>query len=566
MSPGVGRGVIVVLVGPGGAGKNAIMKAIMAGCSEIRQLATATTRAMREGETQGVEHLFVSRERFQRMLAADQLLERQEVTPGKWYGIPRQTVRDCLSQGQIRIADIEALGAAKLAEAYPESVVQIFVTVPGVSIDERLALLERRMRGRDDGETDIAGRLQRARDLEFPYQDQCDFVVVNDRLESAIEKTRGIIAGELARRGLPIRDLPAWHRSLGARLAADDIPLDYGDQASEIRAVDSGAILLDRSHEARILLEGDSGRDLVNRMSTNHVLDLPPYQARATVFTNANARILFRALCCGQPDALLLLGGPSQGPALLAYLRRNIFFGDRVSVRDLAAETGHFALHGARADALIAALGADPGQLPAMHGARIELAGAPVTLWRRKPIAGGHWSLICPKDQAATLHRHLLAVGQPLGLRAAGSLAYNFLRIRAGQPAGLELSPDYLPLEVGLWDELSFDKGCYTGQEIIARMESRQRLAKTLVKLELSAFVAAPTPLMDGERIVGKMTSSAESPQGDLAALAVIKLGSAMPGTRLMVGDQRAEASVIDFAGAQPDFVTAKLAGSVESD
>ena len=195
-------GVIFVMIGPGGAGKNAIMKALMAENPAIRQLATATTREMRADEAQGREHLFVSKRGFERMIAAGELLEYQEVTPGKFYGIPRESVAAGLAAGEIRIADIEVIGAGILADAFADNVVQIFVTAPGATLAEQLAVLQERMRDRDDAYTDIDQRLRRAKELELPYQSRCDYVVVNDCLSAAIKRTRGIIERELARRQL----------------------------------------------------------------------------------------------------------------------------------------------------------------------------------------------------------------------------------------------------------------------------------------------------------------------------------------------------------------------------
>ncbi len=193
-------GVIFVMIGPGGAGKNAIMKAIISAVPVIQQLPTATTRPMRADEKQGREHLFVSERAFRLMIHNDELLEHQEVTPGKFYGIPRRTVLESLMAGAARIADIEVLGAIELASAYPSNVVQIFVTVPGAGGAAQLALLEERMRGRADKATDIKQRLERAKTLELPYQTRCDYRVVNDDLAQAIERTSDIIRRELARR------------------------------------------------------------------------------------------------------------------------------------------------------------------------------------------------------------------------------------------------------------------------------------------------------------------------------------------------------------------------------
>lgn len=195
-------GLIFVLIGPGGAGKNAIMKAVIAAIPAVKQLATATTRPMRADEKQGREHLFVSAQRFQEMISRNELLEHQEVTPGKHYGIPRRMVLDALTAGAARIADIEVLGAIELAAAYQQNVVQVFVTVPGCDIARQLTVLEKRMRGRADQATDIEERLERARTLELPYQNRCDYIVVNDDLSQAIGTTSAIIRREMVERQL----------------------------------------------------------------------------------------------------------------------------------------------------------------------------------------------------------------------------------------------------------------------------------------------------------------------------------------------------------------------------
>ena len=194
-------GVIFVMIGPGGAGKNAIMRAIIEQSAIISQLATATTRPMREDEKQGREHLFISLDKFQDMIDNNELLEYQEVTSNRFYGIPRQSVVDSLSQGKILVADIEVLGAQELTNAFPEHIVQIFITVPGNSPEEQLIVLEERMRLRGDS-TNIEERLERAKTLEFPYKNSCSYTVVNDELPHAIQLVSDIIQQELKKRQL----------------------------------------------------------------------------------------------------------------------------------------------------------------------------------------------------------------------------------------------------------------------------------------------------------------------------------------------------------------------------
>lgn len=352
-----------------------------------------------------------------------------------------------------------------------------------------------------------------------------------------------------------MNELAKHHLSLGARLAGDQIPLEYGDQEAEYSAALQAAILLDRSHEGRILLTGRDRLNLVNRMSTNDVAALKPCESCATIFTNANARILFRALCLSLPRGLLLISEAGQGPALASFLRRSIFFGDKAHVQDISADTAQFAIHGPQADAIIEALDVNAEAMPAMSSVDISADGRELTLARRKAICGPHWAVICKSDVAASVHQLLLQAGADLGIAPAGSLTYNILRIRSGRPAGLELSADYLPLEVGLWDEVSFSKGCYTGQEIIARMESRQRLARALVKLELSALVAAPATVSVDGKPAGRLTSSVKAADGEIFALAVLRLSHARPGQELQVGDAGIPAHVTALAGSQAPFV-----------
>ncbi len=349
-----------------------------------------------------------------------------------------------------------------------------------------------------------------------------------------------------------MNELSAFHQKMGALLAPDGIPLHYGDLRSEYRAALADAILLDRSHEARVFLQGESRFELVNRMSTNDVSGMSLYEGRPTVFTSATARILFRAMCVNLPAGLLLIGEPGQSQALAELLRRNIFYGDNVEASDQRPTTAQFALHGPKADSIIRRLGAELP--PSADYSAYEIALA--TVARRKSIAGPHWAIICPATSAAAVYRQLLESGQSFELQPAGSLTYNLLRIRKGRPAGLELSADYIPLEIGLWDEVSFDKGCYTGQEIIARMESRQRLAKVMVKLNMTQLVEAPALVYAEGKACGKLSSSVAGPDGEIFALAVIKTLSAKPGTVLEVGPERRSARVSDFAGAQPDFIT----------
>lgn len=348
-------------------------------------------------------------------------------------------------------------------------------------------------------------------------------------------------------------DFAQYQRGLGAALAPDGIALHYGDADGEYRQVRTGVVLMDRSHEGRIELIGRDRLGVSQRMSTNDVGALKPGECAATIFTTSTARILDRAVLCSLGERALALTEPGRGAALLGYLQRNIFFNDDLRLRDLSGETRAFALHGGTsADALMNDLSPGISALPIFGAREVEIGGAQVIAIRMKPLASAGWSIIAPAAAAVDVHRAIHARGKDdHQLRLAGSLAYNMLRIFAGRPGvGRELSGDYIPLEVGLWDEVSFTKGCYTGQEIIARMESRGRLAKTMVRVRLDASITAPADLSAEGKSVGVLTSTVTLPEELHVGIAVVKMPYAQPGRTLFASETSVH--ILEYAGVQP--------------
>lgn len=338
------------------------------------------------------------------------------------------------------------------------------------------------------------------------------------------------------------------HQQMGATLANDGVPLHYGGLEREYRAATHAAVLMERSHEGRLIVTGRDRLEIMHRISTNDLVTIPVGEGRPTIFTNPNARVIDRAAIYALPDErALVVTEPGRGDPLKTYLQRNLFFNDEARVLDVSGERRQFVLHGAAADRVIESAFTGASTLPAFGVT--ERDG--VIIARDKPLSGSHWRLFPLNEAALDLWDRLIEAGAAHGLIPAGSLTYNVLRINAARPGvGRELTLDYIPLELGLWDEVSFKKGCYTGQEIIARMESRGRLAKTIVALKLDASVTAPQPLLHEGREVGTLTSSVTTPDGEHVGIGVVKLANAVIGQALVA--QGVSAVIARLPGAQP--------------
>lgn len=344
-------------------------------------------------------------------------------------------------------------------------------------------------------------------------------------------------------------DLHAHQQAQGATLAPDQIPLQYGSLNDEYQAALNSAILMDRSHEGRLWLRGADGIEIMHRISTNDLHGMANGEARATVFTNANARILDRADVYNLPDGAFVLTEPGRGPGLTSYLQRNIFFNDDAAAEDVTNSTYHFVLHGPDAEAVLKTIAI----LPETDGQRTTINGADILVLKRKPLRQPMWSIIVgdPAD-GIRVWDAILNAGAPKGLLPAGSLTFNALRIGSGRPAaGRELSADYIPLEVGLWDEISFTKGCYTGQEIIARMESRGRLSKTIVHMQPESPMETPADLLVDGKKVGRLTSYTQAPDGEQLGVGVVRVEVARPDV-VMATEDGTQVRVLALAGQQP--------------
>ena len=185
------RGKLIVVSGPSGAGKSTVIAKVMERRNDLCFSVSATTRAPRPGEVDGVNYFFVSGTEFDRMIGDDELLEHAEYNRDN-YGTPRAYVEEKRRAGMHVLLDIEVQGARQVRERVPEAI-KIFIIPPSLQV------LEQRLRGRGtETEEQIQRRLARARG-EYREADFYDYVVINDNLETAANELNAIITAELCR-------------------------------------------------------------------------------------------------------------------------------------------------------------------------------------------------------------------------------------------------------------------------------------------------------------------------------------------------------------------------------
>lgn len=279
-------------------------------------------------------------------------------------------------------------------------------------------------------------------------------------------------------------------------------------------AAHATAVLTDRSDLGMLKISGETRLDLLNRMSTQKLVDMASGSGAATVLTTDIGRIIDRLIVYVSSDTLYVLTSDNNADAVARYLMRYVFFQDDFQMQDISAQTAVFGIYGPLAADRVSAAGFPDVDMPLHHWREAEIAGATAFLHRTDPIHGGGFFVMCTAEDRDAVWEQLISTG----LMVAEPAAFDFLRIEAGLPRfGRELTGDYIPLEANLWDDVSFNKGCYIGQEIIARMESRGKLAKKLVALRPATPVPAGSELISDGKKAGSITSVAEGPDGPVA-------------------------------------------------
>ena len=311
------------------------------------------------------------------------------------------------------------------------------------------------------------------------------------------------------------------------------LALDFGDWFAEHAAIVDGVALADYSDRTQIEVTGADRQSFLHNLCTNDVRGLVPGAGREAFVTSVQGKVLGHILIFCEPDQLVLETTGGQAQRLLRHFERYIIR-EEVIFADCSVDCAELLLAGPGAAGLLAGLAeVDPPTASLAH-VEAEIAGCKVSL-RRVGFVGPQGVLISTtRDNLAVIWRAI----REAGAKPCGHSAVECARIEAGWPDyGRDINSDNLPQEVSRnATAVSFTKGCYLGQETVARIDALGHVNKSLVGIcsSTNQRVALGSTLSAQGKEVGRVTSATFSPRlGKGLALAVVRRGHNAPGTLL---------------------------------
>ncbi len=365
---------------------------------------------------------------------------------------------------------------------------------------------------------------------------------------------------------IAVMELPLseTHKRLGAEMRVENgwfVPVSYGDLLFEYAAVreGGGVGLIDLSARGRILVSGTEAIQFLNGLITNDMKTLSENYWMPAAFPNVQGRLIASVRVTRLKDdatgkkafpAFLIDTEAATHERVLKTIERFTLAGD-FRVNDITNQTAQLTLQGKKAANIIRSVaGEEAAGLPANGAIQITWQQSDVTVMHATHTTEDGFDLIANADQASSLWDAL----QRAGARPVGYEALEILRMEAGLPRyGVDMDESNVVTEAARDDAVSYTKGCYVGQEIIARIKYRGHVAKKLsgvlfeqpAKLEVGALIKS-----GDDKEIGRITSATYSPHlGRTIALGYLKYDYVASGTevKVIVGDETLPAEVTEL-------------------
>lgn len=287
-------------------------------------------------------------------------------------------------------------------------------------------------------------------------------------------------------------------------------------------------------------VRGATRVDYLQRQTTNDLSRLRATSALPNLLTSASGRILEVFTLVARGDAIGLLTEPGHGPGLEAYFKKRIFFNDQVIVEDKSTDWTQIELHGPRVEPTLIDLGFSLS--PKIDEVITAEAGRNEILAIGKEGLGKSSVLVLVPSQA-----HDQVVKRLLELSAVQLWreTRKLLRIEASKAGTPEFRGEFTPFEIGLERYVSAEKGCYTGQEVLARQVTYDKIVRRMVQLRMDEVISAGATIFGDGKSVGQATSAVVSPSLGPMALGVVRKPFDAAGTELEVKAEEGSIKVL---------------------
>jgi folate-binding protein YgfZ len=350
---------------------------------------------------------------------------------------------------------------------------------------------------------------------------------------------RPLVTGVMRR--LPLRALHELGGAVFTEMAGWEVPASYSEGDAEVRTTRAAAGVIDHSDRTKVRITGPDRVSFLNGLVTQDVAVLKPGEHTYTLILNPKAKVIGDAWVYGLQGAYLLDLLANEASRVLDHIQKHLI-SDDVTIEVLPS-AAHLELHGPAAPGLVRRLlggarGPDPGhftEIPVDPKRSFLLASSD---YLRLP----GFRFISWTDSLYDVWRRLTASGPPTlgnGATPIGREAWNTLRIEAGRPlVGVDMDENTIALEARMESAISFTKGCYEGQEVIARATYQGHMNRLLVGFRVEGDtvpVRGDAVLVDGKQ-VGNVTSATYSPiQRYVIALGYVRRPNDATGTRLQI-------------------------------
>ena len=323
--------------------------------------------------------------------------------------------------------------------------------------------------------------------------------------EKSMKRSR--LHGQHARLGATFEDITDW-----------EIPAHYGDVTAEHRAVRQAVGIADLSHRGKLRVTGEDRVKWLQSVISNDILSLQPGQGRYSSLLTHKGKMLTYFRVYMQIEAVMLEDVGEIGETTFQTLRKFLLYGTKAKMENCAESWGLLLISGPKAPHVMqSAFGVDVTDLKPVDFVTAQIGGHHALVLRTEETGEIDIEVLLPTDSLLTSWTSAMQVGNKLGMRAIGSHAREALRIEAGLPeAGPDLNEEIVPPEANLEEKaFSLNKGCYPGQEVVARMDTYGNVRRKLVGLVLKDTGVPPhgAKLYSGNREVGWISSAVRSPQ-----------------------------------------------------